>query len=362
MSVINRMLQDLDARGAGSDTGAPLPVQAVLRPAPRLVPRVALAVSLCALLVVLLLAAWFGWRALQTKPTPVAPNGPMPLAPLPAGMVRVTPPQPVPDAPARQAVVSAAVDIAAPAAPAAPAPPAPPVRKARPAPPPVIAARPVSIVPASTDANERDNLVTRSAAPTGARGSEADYRRALADLQSGRVIDAIAALEQALVTDPRHDSARQTLVALLLEAGRRDEALQHLQRALALDPRQPAQAMLLARLQLEAGPSDSSAVDTLLRTLPYAQGGGDYQAFLAAVLQRQQRHAEAVRQYRAALAATPGNPVWLMGLGMSLQAQQHGPEALAAFQQAAASGALAPEVQGFVEGKIRQLKQSLSSG
>ena len=191
-------------------------------------------------------------------------------------------------------------------------------------------------------------------APVATRSAEGEYRRALADLQDGRVTDAIAALERCLLLDPRHDGARQTLVGLLVEGGRREDALRQLQLGLGLDPRQPAMAMLLARLQLEK--NDAGAVDTLLRTVPYAQGNGDYQAFLAGVLQRQQRNGEAVVQYQAALAATPGNAIWLMGMGISLQAEQRLPEALAAFQQAGASGTLPPNLQAFVERKVQQLK------
>ncbi|WP_332877932.1 tetratricopeptide repeat protein [Massilia sp. S19_KUP03_FR1] len=330
MSLINKMLQDLDARGAGGGVD-PVLVKPVLRPTPKLVPRVALAVGLVALLVV---AGWLGWRV-QQKPQPS--KGPMPLAAVPAGMVRVTPPQPVVSAPA---VIAPATVVAA-----------PPARvKVVKAEAPVRAPRRVA-----QPAEQTENIVTRSTAAAAPRGSEADYRRALADLQDGRVTDAIAALERALQTDPRHDAARQTLVSLLVEAGRREAAQRQLQLGLGLDPRQPAMAMLLARLQLEQG--DAGAVDTLLRTLPYAQGNGDYQAFLAGVLQRQQRHGEAVVQYQAALAATPGNPIWLMGMGISLQAEKRLPQALAAFQQADASGALPPNLQGFVERKVQQLKQ-----
>ncbi len=334
MSLINKMLQDLDARGGG-DAGADAHVvRPVPRPARKLVPRVALAVGAVALLVV---GAWFGWRALQ-KP-PVA-KGPMPLAAVPRGMVRVTPPAPEPVV-AAPTVAAEAPPVPEPAPAPAPAPVTPPRRVAA---PPVRAPRAEPVV--------EPDAVTRSAAP---RTSEAEYRRALVDLQDGRILDAIAALERCLLLDPRHDAARQTLVGLLVEAGRRDDAMRQLQLGLGLDARQPAMAMLLARLQLEK--NDAGAVDTLLRTLPYAQGNGDYQAFLAGVLQRQQRHGEAVAQYQAALAATPGNAIWLMGLGISLQADKRQADALAAFRQAGASGALPPNLQAFVERKVQQLAQ-----
>lgn len=178
------------------------------------------------------------------------------------------------------------------------------------------------------------------------------YRRALASLQEGRVGEAIAGLQQTLRANPRHDAARQTLVGLLVENKRSDEAVLELQGALALDARQPALAMLLARLQIERG---GNGIETLLRTLPYANGNGEYQAFLAGALQRQGRHREAIDQYGAALRAALNNGVWWMGLGLSLQAEKRNAEAADAYRRAQASGMLSGELQGFVERKLQQV-------
>jgi MSHA biogenesis protein MshN len=128
--------------------------------------------------------------------------------------------------------------------------------------------------------------------------------------------------------------------------------MRQLQLGLTLDPRQPAMAMLLARLQIEGG---GNGIDTLTRTLPYAGNDPDYRAFLAAALARQQRHREAAEQYQQAVRAVPGNGVWWMGLGMSLQAEKRNGEALDAFQKARASGTLSQELQAYVERRIQQL-------
>jgi MSHA biogenesis protein MshN len=187
---------------------------------------------------------------------------------------------------------------------------------------------------------------------SGAQRAEGEYRRALASLQEGRMTETVAALEQALKYEPAHEAARQTLVGLLIEANRTDEAMRQLQLGLTLDPRQPAMAMLLARLQIERG---GNGIDTLTRTLPYAGNDPDYRAFLAAALARQQRHREAAEQYQQAVRAVPGNGVWWMGLGMSLQAEKRNGEALDAFQKARASGTLSQELQAYVERRIQQL-------
>jgi MSHA biogenesis protein MshN len=187
---------------------------------------------------------------------------------------------------------------------------------------------------------------------SGSQRAEGEYRRALTSLQDGRMTETVAALEQALKLDPGHDAARQTLVGLLIEAKRPDEAMRHLQAGLALDARQPALAMLLARLQIEGG---GSGIETLTRSLPYAGNHADYHAFLAGALEREQRHREAAEQYQAALRIAPANGVWWMGLGMALQADKRNAEALEAFQRARASGALSAELQVFVERRLQQL-------
>jgi MSHA biogenesis protein MshN len=197
-------------------------------------------------------------------------------------------------------------------------------------------------------------------APVGGQGkqenagqkAEAAYRRALASMQDGYPSEAIGLLEQALQANARHDAARQTLVSLLIENKRADDAMRQLQLGLTLDPRQPAMAMLLARLQIEHG---GSGIETLTRTLPYVGANGEYHAFLAGALQRQQRHREAAEQYQSALGSAPQNGVWWMGLGISLQAEKRDAEALEAFRKAKGTGTLTQELLRFVDNKIQLL-------
>ena len=198
---------------------------------------------------------------------------------------------------------------------------------------------------ASARAAEQPQTSARQAA-------ENAYRRALLMLQEGRISAAIATLEQALRSAPRHDAARQTLIGLLLEAKRTDEAMQQLQQALNLDQNQPALAMMLARLQVEQG---GPALQTLIRSLPCAQDDAAYQGFVAALLQRAQRHAEAVEHYTTALQLNPANGIWWIGLGISLQAQKNLAGAKEAFQKAKASASLGGDLSAFVDKKLVQL-------
>ena len=97
------------------------------------------------------------------------------------------------------------------------------------------------------------------------------------------------------------------------------------------------------------------ALETLQTTLPYAENRADYRAFIAALLQRQNRHDEAVAHYQAALKLQPGNGIWLMGAGISLQALHRDQDARAAYQRALASNTLNAQLRAFVQQKLKEL-------
>ncbi|TQK11187.1 M48 family metallopeptidase [Herbaspirillum sp. SJZ107] len=425
MSLINKMLQDLDARGTAPGEALPSQIKPVARE-PHGVNKRMLAAGVGGAFAAVAVV-WFGWQQLHApgvasaplvaKPASAAVPAPVPVpaaakAPpqmtstitmLPAGTPASEPASaPVAEPPAAQAPEPAPV-VAARAA--ASEPPAPAKAEARPVKPEAPQARrdsaapkhkaaivdtlPArvayqSVAPVEPDSEEaravrraltqelEARLARKPFAPAGtiadsrnasartasgrnqsvSQRAEAEYRRALSSMQDGRMGETIASLESALRIDPGHEAARQTLVGLLIEAKRPDDAIRQLQLGLTQDPRQPALAMLLARLQIERG---GNGIETLTRTLPYAGANPDYHAFLAGALQRQQRHREAAAEYQAALRSVPGNGVWWMGMGISLQAEKRNSEALEAFQKAQGSGVLSAELQAFVERQIRQL-------
>lgn len=396
MSLINKMLQDLDARGTAPGEAFPPQIKPVA-PAPRgLRPRT-IAAGVAGACVVIALA-WYAWGQFHAPDAPgaagvaPAPNTVKPVPKAQPEMTSTITMEPANKAPSPAPVAAPSADAAPlpdavpqPAAPAE-APPAAPVHKeasvskrkvvaVEDTPRATVTAK--SVAPVEPDSDEaravRRALVQElearqarhpaakprpAAAPvagreqTAAQRAEGEYRRALSSMQEGRMSETIASLESALRIDPGHEAARQTLVGLLIEARRPDEAIRQLQLGLSQDPRQPALAMLLARLQIERG---GTGIETLMRTLPYAGATPDYHAFLAGALQRQQRHREAASEYLAALRGAPANGVWWMGMGISLQAEKRNGEALEAFQKAQASGVLSVELQAFVERQIRQL-------
>ena len=184
--------------------------------------------------------------------------------------------------------------------------------------------------------------------------AENDYREAANFLNQGRLAEAQDGFRRALQHNPAHVGARQGLFGLLLDAKKSAEAEQLLQEGLQLNPNQPGFAMALASLQYERG-DIAGAIETMQKSAPAAQGSPDYLARLAGLLQRQSRHQEAVEHYQAALRLAPGSGVWLMGLGISLQALNRNGEAQDAFRRARATNTLNPELQAFVDQRLKQL-------
>lgn len=186
--------------------------------------------------------------------------------------------------------------------------------------------------------------------------AENEYRKAISALQQGKSSEAIGSLELALQLDPRHVGARHALVGALLDSQRSDDALRIAGEGLSADPAQPGLAMIVARLQLDKGDA-RKAIETLERTLVYASDRADYQAFMAALLQRNEQHKQAAEHYLQALQKSPQNGVWWMGLGISLQAERRSSEAQEAFKRAKATHTLSPELTAFVDSRLSQLQR-----
>lgn len=184
--------------------------------------------------------------------------------------------------------------------------------------------------------------------------AENDYRKATSLVQQGRTAEAISLLEQVLQADAANAAARQTLIALLISSKRQDDAMRYAQEGLNLDAKQTGFAMILARLQVEKG-DQQLAINTLQRSLPYALERAEYQAFLAALLQREGRHKDAIEHYLVAVRKTPQSGLWWMGMGISMQADKRDAEAREAFTRARETQTLSPELQAFVDQKLKQL-------
>ena len=355
MSVINKMLQDLDRRqalGAGAEAAA-VRASSASSGGREWFWRV-----LVVLLAVVLV--WLGWVATQLMPrkpfvTELAfqaaaearSRAAATPAPAPAPAVSA----PAPAAPAAAPVVSDALRLAlqleTPVQERAPEPKraeSPRPQSAKPAPRP---AAPVSAATGTVDKRDRSRTALDNA--------EAHFRRASLLLSHGRVSEAEEQLSAALHADPAHAAARQAYVALLLEQRRLGVAQRLLQEALAMNPEQPTFALALARIHVGAR-EYGAALEVLDRAGP-AVGNAEFQAMRGAVLQRVGRHGDAVEAYQNALRAGGAQPAttWI-GLGISLESLGRRSEAAMAYRRALTVGPIAQEAREYAQDRARALE------
>ena len=185
--------------------------------------------------------------------------------------------------------------------------------------------------------------------------AENEYRKATGLLHQGRSAEAQQGFEAALRLQPEHHAARQVLVGMLLETRKFGDAERVLQEGLARSPAQSGFTIMLARLEVDRGET-TQAVGTLKKGLEYGKGNADYHAFLAALLQRQGQHEEAVEQFQAALRLKPALGVWWLGLGMSLQAVNRTADAQESYRRARGAANIHPELAALADQRLKQLQ------
>ncbi len=380
MSIINRMLRELDRRRAAGDPGSEAlraQVRAVAAPGRTSSEWFWRVVAM----LMLFAASWTVWVIYHLQPRSVATE----LAQRAAeGTRRRTPAAP----PATPAPPAAQTPSQLPPTAMAEASAAPGVPTQKPAPEKLAAPiemlrlaltidTPLAPRPAKADAKPAAGAPARlapsepaervAAAPGSGRvekrdrvrgagdHAEVEFRRAATLLNSGRVADAEDALISALGADRSHQAARQTLIALYIEQRRIDEALRHLQEGLNANPNYAPFAVALARIHVDRRNYDE-ALQVLEQSKAAGQGSADFHALRGAVLQRLSRQAEAADAYRTALNSGPQTGASWVGLGISLEALGRRPEAAEAFRRGIATGALTADVRAYAEQRVLYLQ------
>ncbi|MBX3661408.1 MAG: hypothetical protein KF804_03040 [Burkholderiales bacterium] len=332
MSVINQMLVELERRRASGPERNRIPdhVRAIpgeSQPRHSYLHGIAAALAVIALLAIA--AWWWMHRGRAAQPAPVAAGPALTEAaprpeewiarrltldlsreperaaepPAPVATSAVVAPRPEVPAVAQKPAAVAAEPVSRPV-PQVPAAERVAVEKAR-----LPAEKPASVQPAEIEKQVRE--------PTLRQRADAEFARGTAVLHRGQFAEARGAFEAALQIDATHHAARQALAGLLIDGRRPADAARVLQDGLQLAPAQHGFAMTLARLQVEAGDLDAGA-QTLARSLEHPGASPDHVAFYAGLLQRQQKHAEAVVQFQQALSRRGGIGAWEQA-GMPLE-------------------------------------------
>ena len=369
MSVINRMLRDLDARRASTGGAGDAPNPAV-RATPASPPRRQLWLLLLGGGVAISAAAFGDWPTALSKtarpPTPVAmvEGAEAVSAPLPQ-----TPPATSPTAQSA-APTPTAVSSAESSTKLAMVPPTlPPTARAdeprAQAPLARVAtarSQPAAIaLPALTGAPHSDGLGAPAEAgsvdkrlltPPAAQRALDLYRQALELATSGHGRAALEKLHDALKLDPGLLSARLHAVTLSLELGQPVQAEAIALQGLAVAPHEPQLTYLLARVLADRGDA-AGAIAHLDRATRLS---GEAFGLRAGLLAQRGEFERALHDYEQAVRAQPGNSLWWLGLGVTLEAAGHAPQARLAYARAQSVGIERHELNLFVDQKLVALE------
>jgi MSHA biogenesis protein MshN len=362
VSVINKMLRDLDARrveGQLPDLQRPispagLQGTASVTPGRNPRPRPRRWLVLLAGALVLALVIFKALEAMKAQPSPapamvsappLVPQVPMP-APEPVPVQAATPAapaEPLPPKATARAPALPSVPLSAPAPVAPKTQPSEPLVRAQvpPAPP---------SQPAVRDAPQAQTSVP-AVLPPPATPAPAPVPVA------GQMPPVAAPREANLSAERRQGAAIETLAQAqgLWNGGSREAGLDLLREAvMAVERAQPRDTELLARLvreqvrmELALGRA-GNALALLTRLETDLSQQPDLWAVRGNAAQRLGRHAEAVHAYLAALQLRPGEQRWMLGAAVSLAAQGQLEAAGVQVEQARALGPVSPEVLTYL--------------
>lgn len=181
------------------------------------------------------------------------------------------------------------------------------------------------------------------------------YGAALGLLAQGRSEEGIVSMQAALREDAAHFAARQWLIKYYIDSRLFDAAKVVLREGLSVLPTQTSWSLLLSRLQADSG-DNAGALQTLEAALPSSvgtSGEAELRGALGAILQRLLRYSEAELHFGTATQLDPGQGRWWLGLGLVSEAQGMMDKARSAFQRAVDAKTLSPELLSFVEQKLK---------
>ena len=182
--------------------------------------------------------------------------------------------------------------------------------------------------------------------------AEQAWAQAARLIEQGRGREALEALEALLRLDASHGPARQALVALSLEGGDAARAEALLREGLLLHPRDAWYSRSLGQLSLQRG--DTAGAAAFLKAGLGKGVDAGYWGLYGGVLEKAGHAEEATHAYREAARMDSGHGPWWVGLAVTLEQTGSRAEAAQAYRRALQTH-LGADIREFVTKKTEEL-------
>ena len=173
-------------------------------------------------------------------------------------------------------------------------------------------------------------------------------------LRDGKTLIAIEGLQQLLSQEPDNLRIRKKLASLLFAENRMLEAQALLNEGLADSPELHDLRLMLARLLAQQN-QQAKALTLLLEVSPSLVLHSDYYAYRGALAQQTEHYAQAQQDYQRLVNAEPLKAKWWLGLGIAQDSAGENKQALISYQKADDEQQLSPQVITFVRQRLKEL-------
>ena len=186
--------------------------------------------------------------------------------------------------------------------------------------------------------------------------AENAFRRGSIAMEQGNRLVAEREFRNALALNKKHIQAAELLAGVLISSGRNRDGIRVIEGTLKLTPEITRLSNLLARLYVDQG-QERDAIAVLEKAQKQNPGSAHLMSFRAALYQRSGRYADAAKAYRDALTVGPNEGKWWVGLGISLEAQKDWPGARTAYEKAQHAN-LSPQLAQYAQQRLNVIKTS----
>lgn len=164
-------------------------------------------------------------------------------------------------------------------------------------------------------------------------------------------------LREILFIAPLDIKVRKKLAALLFSANELSEARQVLSKGIKQTPSDSSLRLMLSRLFFKLGDNDNAF--TVLAEHPYsALANDELVSFRAALAEKTGQYEKAQKDYQILVQRNPQDAKWWLGLGVSQDKQKFNKQAVNSYQQAQSLRQLPEQVDTFLATRIQLLSRS----